>query len=114
MPMAIQFATSADIEDGAAGSYRFISEGFTGERVMSVEDRQAKIGDWSDYSVGVLRELQKLGIEPPPFTLRLRKRAVGAGLSSSASVEVATCLSLLCWSGRKLSESQIALLCQLA
>src|ERR1700712_85942 len=67
MPMAIPFTTTASITAAADGGYSFESELFATTRTMSVEDRSAKAGDWSDYAVGVLRQLQALGIEPPPF-----------------------------------------------
>ena len=115
MPMAIPFETVATIAENPAESYCFRSKGFYGEREFSLADRSAKTGEWSDYPVGVLRELQALGIEPPPFTLELSGDVpLGAGLSSSASVEVASCLAMLAWSGRTLPVPEIALLCQRA
>lgn len=115
MPMAIPFETVATISENVAPTYRFRSKGFQGEREFALDDRSAKTGEWSDYPVGVLRELQKLGIAPPPFTLELAGDVpLGAGLSSSASVEVATCLALLAWSGKTLEAAEIALLCQRA
>ncbi len=63
----------------------------------------------------MLRELQALGIEPPPFALQFSSDVpLSAGLSSSASVEVATALALLRHSGRTLPAAEIALLCQRA
>ena len=115
MPMAIPFETVATVSENLARTYRFRSHGFQGEREFPLDDTSAKTGEWSDYAVGVLRELQALGIEPPPFTLELNGDVpLGAGLSSSASVEVATCLALLAWSGRTLPAAEIALLCQRA
>jgi galactokinase len=71
--------------------------------------------EWSDYPAGVLSELLSLGIEPPPFHLRLCGDVpVGAGLSSSASIEVATALALLAYAGASLSPEAIALLCRRA
>ena len=115
MPMAIPFTTTASIAAATDGRYSFESELFTTTRTMSVEDRSAKAGDWSDYAVGVLRQLQALGIEPPPFTLRLGGNIpLGSGLSSSASVEVATAVALLSHAGATLPGAEIATLCQRA
>jgi galactokinase len=115
LPMAIQFVTRARISRCEHDQYRFRSELFEGERVMVRNDRSQKIGNWSDYPVGVLRELQEIGIEPPSFLLELSGNVpFGAGLSSSASVEVASCLAMLRLAGKSLSSAEVALLCQRA
>ena len=115
LPMAIPFSTEVRVLPSPDGKYRFHSAGFEGERSMTPEDRSGRTGEWSDYPVGVLRELQALGIEPPPFTMEIAGNVpLGAGLSSSASIEVATCLALLRWTGATLSVPEIALLCQRA
>ena len=115
MPMAIPFTTTAAIRSAADGRYSFASEMFPDVKTMETADRSGKCGDWSDYPIGVLRELQALGIEPPPFALQLRGNVpLGAGLSSSASVEVATAMALLAHSGASLNTAEIALLCQRA
>ena len=114
LPVAIPFYTVATVSAAAEG-YRFASEGFAAEQTLAADDRSGRTGTWSDYPVGVLRELQAMSIEPPPFALQLKSNVpLGAGLSSSASVEVATALALLRHSGRTLPGSEIALLCQRA
>ena len=114
LPFAISFKTTAEVvraEDG----YRFTSALFSSERPLRVEDRSGGTGDWSDYPVGVLRQLQARGIEPPPFVLKLSGNVPpGAGLSSSASVEVAAAVALLALTGRELPAAEIATLCQRA
>jgi galactokinase len=88
---------------------------FESTRSMPSTDRSASVGDWSDYPVGVLRQLQAIGIEPPPFALSFSGNIpLGAGLSSSASVEVATALALLSHSRASLAPEQIATLCRRA
>lgn len=118
MPLAIPFFTEATVaaaEDSNAAGYTFRSEQFETARAMSKDDRSERTGEWTDYPVGVLRELQGLGIEPPPFTLHLKGNVpLGAGLSSSASVEVATAVALLAHSGASLSTAEIATLCRRA
>jgi galactokinase len=65
--------------------------------------------------VGVLRQVLALGLEVPPFVLELDGDVpLGAGLSSSASIEVATAVALLRYAGASLSAKEIALLCQRA
>lgn len=115
LPMAIPFYTKARITPNAKKLYRFRSELYDGERVAEPADRSIAEKAWSDYPVGVLRQLQELGIEPPPFVLELSGNVpCGAGLSSSASVEVASCLAMLAISGKTLPGADIALLCQRA
>ena len=115
MPMAIPFTTQATIRAARDGGYTFKTAMFDNVRTMTVEDRGDAVGDWSDYPVGVLRQLQILGMQIPPFELSLESNVpLGSGLSSSASVEVATCLALLQHAGQTLPAETIALLCQRA
>jgi galactokinase len=115
LPMAIPFHTAATVTATDDDAYTFTSETFSTSRSVTREDRSPAIDDWSDYPLGVLRELQLLGIEPPAFSLHLAGNVpFGAGLSSSASVEVASCLAMLAHAGVTLPPSEIALLCQRA
>jgi galactokinase len=115
LPMAIPFTTEARIAPRADGRYGFTSELFKETLVLERDDRSAKRGFWSDYAVGVLRELQKLGHEPEGFDLRLTGNVpFGAGLSSSASVEVATAMAMLTFAGVRMAMEEAALLCQRA
>ncbi len=115
LPMAIPFTTVASIQPRQDAQYHFASELFAEVRTMPREDRAPKTGTWSDYPVGVLRQLQALGIEPPAFDLCLRGDVpFGAGLSSSASVEVASAVAMLAFARKQLPPEQIALLCQRA
>ena len=115
LPMAIPFATHATISPRADGLYGFSSELFPDTLTLARDDRSSARHLWSDYPVGVLRQLQQLGIEPPPFDLHLSGNVpFGAGLSSSASVEVATTMALLAFTGASLSIQEIALLSQRA
>jgi galactokinase len=115
LPMAIPFYTVATIGPSTQAGYAFHSDLFKEVREFTPDDRSKGVGNWSDYPVGVLRELQALGIEPPPFELRLRGNVpFGAGLSSSASVEVATAMALIAHAGVTLTIEEIAPLCQRA
>ncbi len=115
LPMAIPFKTVAAISPRDDEQYSFASASYTSVREFARSDRSEGRGDWSDYSVGVLRELQKLGTEPRSFALMLDGNVpLGAGLSSSASVEVASGVAMLAYSDRKLSMKEFALLCQRA
>jgi len=68
---------------------------------------------WSDYVIGVAREIASLGLAIEPATLEIDATVpTGSGLSSSAALEVATAYALL--SGRELAKLEIARLCQRA
>jgi galactokinase len=115
LPMAINFATVADISPRSDAHYGFVSQRFPEKLGIAVDDRCPSRGDWSDYPVGVLRMLQERGIEPPPFDLTLGGNVpLNSGLSSSASVEVASAVAMLAHTGVMLSAKEIALLCQRA
>ena len=115
MPMAIPFTTVAQLRPASDGRYTFSSELFPTTRSMTADDRSSRAGDWSDYPVGVLREFQQRELEIPPFTLHLSGDIpLGAGLSSSASVEVVTAIALLSHAQTTLSAEVIAKLCQRA
>jgi galactokinase len=115
MPMAIPFATVASIQRSEDGRNHFASAMFSRPTSFPADDRAEARGDWTDYPVGVLRQLQQLGIELPAFRLSLRGDVpLGSGLSSSASVEVASALAMLSLAGQKLTVEELALLCQRA
>jgi len=72
-------------------------------------------GHWSDYVVGVARLLGDLGGKLSGGNLLIQGDVPqGAGLSSSASLEVAVCRALLESSGEKMERAAMALLCQRA
>lgn len=115
LPMAIPFYTEATISASADTLNRFRSERFPGEHTEAPGETRGRADDWSDYPVGVLRELVAKDLRPKPFALSLRGDVpLGSGLSSSASVEVATAFALLAHMGAHLPPEEIALLCQRA
>lgn len=115
LPMAIQYATRATISARPEGGYSFTSSRFTEALTFPDQTVPASRGLWSDYPAGVLVMLQQAGIQPPPFNLALDGNVpLGSGLSSSASVEVASAVAMLAHSGRTLPARDLALLCQRA
>jgi galactokinase len=115
LPMAIPFYSFATITSSPDKGYRFISENYGADHILERADRSDKTGAWSDYPVGVLCQLQAEGIEPPPFTMHLLGDVpLGTGLSSSASVEVATAMALLAFVNREMPLEDIAILCRRA
>jgi galactokinase len=72
-------------------------------------------GHWSAYCLGVAWSLQREGVKLPGAELSITGNVpLGAGLSSSASVEVATATALLRLAGATLPGERVALLAQRA
>ncbi|MER3474897.1 MAG: galactokinase [Armatimonadota bacterium] len=70
---------------------------------------------WADYVKGVVVELQKVGIPVEPFEAVVAGNVpIGAGVSSSASLEVATAVALLELHEASLPRWEIAKLCRRA
>lgn len=116
MPAAIDFATFAAISPRKDGSVVIQSENYkeqVAHRVNSMPSRGS--GHWSDYPLGVLWALREEKIEVPGFSLTLNGDVpVGAGLSSSAAVEVATMVAALSLTGEEVPLPRVAQLCQRA
>ncbi len=68
---------------------------------------------WSDYPVGVAMELEKAGYRLCGANLLIHGEVpIGAGLSSSASIEVGTALALSETAGHSIDRVQLARICQ--
>jgi galactokinase len=116
MPAAIDFGTIASVSPRTDRKIEIFSDTFA-ERVTFAVDAVPESGrhHWSDYPLGVLWALREAGAGIPPFSLTLSGDVpLAAGLSSSASIEVATAFALLGLTETDLPRSQIALLCQRA
>src|SRR5579862_8587350 len=116
MPAAIDFATIAAISPSGDNNATVFSRNFR-ESVPRQLDSIGTRGShhWSDYPFGVLSILQQEGIAVPGFHLTLDGDVpLGAGLSSSASIEVASMLSILDVADATLPLPKVALLCQRA
>jgi galactokinase len=116
MPVALDFATLVAAAPRADGRLVIRSADFEEEVSYPLDDRGAvRAGHWSDYVRGVAVVALRQGLDIQGATLLLQGDVpMGAGLSSSASVEVATALALLSLSDITLSKPDLALLCQRA
>ena len=115
-PVAIGFQTRIAIVNRADRLLVVTSENYA-ERVEYDLDTLPKVprGHWSDYVVGVVQLLQtRIGSVPGANLLLNGDVPQGAGLSSSASLEVAVCKAFLEVSGRQLDPVIVAQLCQQA
>jgi len=116
MPMAIDFQTVAVVsarEDGRAVFYSANYDEEAGLEIASLTRRPN--GSWSDFPAGVLWSLVEAGVVVGGFNMSLVGNVpLGAGLSSSASVEVATAMALLGHAGAHLTLEKVATLCRRA
>lgn len=85
--------------------------GTTEVDLSSSEIRPAKM--WSDYVVGVALQLEEAGFRLHGANIFIHGEVpIGAGLSSSAALEVCTALALAEQSGYSPDRTQLAVLCQ--
>jgi galactokinase len=116
MPAAIDFATFAAISPREDGRIVLWSENYKEQAEYALNGLPAeRAGGWSDYPVGVLSVLREEGVEIPAFSMTLQGDVpVGAGLSSSAAIEVATMTAVLSLTDAEISLPRMAQLCQRA
>ena len=115
LPIALNLATEVETNPGPDGLLLITSEHRQETRTFELATLVAARPQqhWSDYPVGVAKELLSLGFDLAPLHLTIRSTVPeGAGLSSSAALEVATALALL--QGRELAPLDVARLCQRA
>lgn len=117
MPAAIDFSTLIAISPRTDRRFVAHSVNFNERLDRSIEEMLAgRSKTWADYPAGVLWALREKGIDVSQgFSLTIVGNVpLGAGLSSSASVEVCTAFAVLGVLGKELPLAEIALLCQRA
>ena len=116
LPAAIELQTFAAVAGGTGRRVRIHSLNF--RETVSVDLDTGGLrrrNHWSDYPLGVVATLLGAGYALRSVDLLLYGEVPpGAGLSSSASLEVATALALLAVAGIDLSPLETAKLCQRA
>lgn len=115
-PAAIEFQTKIAIAKRSDRRLIVSSENYTERVEFDLDDLpSAPRSYWSDYVVGVVRQLEHVCGPVPGANLLINGDVpLGAGLSSSASLEVAVCKAFLEISGKTLDRTAIAQLCQQA
>lgn len=102
LPMALHARTHVAVSRSTDASDRFASE-WDGD------------DGWMRYARGVLHELRAGGIDVPALSVAVASDVpVGAGLSSSAALEVAVARAALALAEAELAARELALLCQRA
>jgi len=116
MPAAIDFGTLAAISPRNDGRIVIWSENVHEEVAHPVQSLPRNGGGhWSDYPLGVVQVLREAGFAVPAFSLTVWGDVpLGAGLSSSASIEVATALAVFSVAGGEPEREEVAKLCQRA
>jgi galactokinase len=116
MPAAIEFYCWVAVGTREDHKLNIYSEEFSAaaEADLSSAARQPS-KTWSDYPIGVALQLEQAGFRLRGANLLIESEVpIGAGLSSSAAIEVATALALADQSGWSPERLQLALLCQRA
>ncbi|MGA3261165.1 MAG: galactokinase [Bryobacteraceae bacterium] len=113
LPVALDLATFAATAPAADGKLRLHSI----ERQETREFDVAGLAElspahhWTDYPIGVAREVARLGFAIQPANILIHSTVPeGSGLSSSAALEVSSALAFL--GGRELAPLELAKLCQ--
>jgi galactokinase len=114
-PIALEMACYVAVAPSRTGTLRVYSQDLDAEfsiAVGGIRNAQPR-GDWTDYVVGVARELAKDNVEIQAADVLIHSTVpVGSGLSSSAALEVGTAVALL--GSQHLKPVEIALLAQRA
>ena len=116
MPAAINFETLIAASQRSDRTLKLHSVDFDETVEIDLDalpmDRQ---GHWSGYCIGTVWSLREAGFMAPAATLTITGNVPqGAGLSSSASLEVATATALLGLAGKFMPGGEIARVCQRA
>jgi galactokinase len=113
LPMATPMRTWVAVAPSRDDAFRIYSEALDDHLLLA---RRGHIGSgFGRYIEGCIRMLEQCGFEVPPLRIYVRSDVpVGAGLSSSAALEVATLRALRLHLGLRLDDTDIAKLAQRA
>jgi galactokinase len=116
MPAAIEFYCWVAIGPRQDRKLSVYSEEFSASAEVDLDSGSiVPTKSWSDYPIGVALELEKAGFPVRGANLFIESEVpMGAGLSSSAAIEVATALAVAEHSGASPDRLQLARLCRRA
>ena len=116
MPAAIDYSCWVGIGPRADTKLSIFSENMKESAEADLADADLRpSGGWSDYPIGVAVMLRRAGYSLRGANLYIRSDVpLGAGLSSSAAIEVSVGYALAQVSGHEIGPVQLALLCQRA
>jgi galactokinase len=116
LPVAIDFFCWVAIAPRNDRVLALYSENYDGSVEASLDNLSIRVtGKWADYPLGVAWALERAGYRLHGANLYIRGDVpLGAGLSSSAAVEVSTGYALMSLAPEAIELTQLALLCQRA
>jgi len=116
MPAALGFSTFVAAGPRPDGHLSVYSVEFEEGREFDLDAVASRpTSHWSDYPLGVAAELRAYGIPWAGANLVIAGNVpIGAGLSSSAAIEVASAMALLAVAHGELDRREIAAICQRA
>lgn len=116
MPAAIAFSTYVAIAPRSDRQLTIHSEQFADQYSFNLDNLPSqRAGSWCDYILGVTHELRRHGVPLGAANLLVHGEVpIGAGLSSSAALEVASAFALLSQTASTLPRPEIAKLCRRA
>jgi len=114
-PMAVEYSVDVAVRPRTDRQVNVRSENMDDSISFSLDNNTEKRGHWSDYTAGVARMLEVEGIRLTGADLLIDSAVpIGAGLSSSAAIEVASALAFLSTVNKEMDKRALALLCQAA
>jgi galactokinase len=116
MPAAVEFSTFVAISPRADRNLLLQSDEFPGKLQFDVDRLpQERTNSWCDYVLGVASVLRQRGTDLHGANLLVHGNVpLGAGLSSSAAIEVASALALMSLDSKKFPLPEVAKLCRQA
>ncbi|HEV2420069.1 MAG TPA: galactokinase [Candidatus Acidoferrales bacterium] len=116
LPAAIGFYCWVSISKRADGDFVVFSENLRDTAVVRAgQGSDDAVAKWGRYPQGIIHELRNSGYEISGANLHISSDVpIGAGLSSSAAMEVASAYALLGRFGHRIEPTRVALLCQKA
>ncbi|WOF72979.1 galactokinase [Parvibaculaceae bacterium PLY_AMNH_Bact1] len=112
LPMPLTKGITVTVGPAVSGIHAFST---AEETKIEINLREGRKDHWADYVAGPLVMAKKAGATIPPMNLMIEADLpAGAGVSSSAALEVATLKALFAFSGQGRSGTDIALLAQRA
>lgn len=115
MPAAIGFYTTVTAAPRADRTLTLVSDHFPTRYEFSLDGDFPRQNAWCDYPLGVAYALDRNGYVLQGADLSFTSDVpIGAGLSSSAALEVSTALALATLSGHNVPRQRLAELCQQA
>ena len=115
MPAALDFATTAAVAPRRDTKLNVQSRNFGQAVSVDLNGHFTPRHDWSDYVVGVVDQIRRSGHPVSGADILINGEVpIGAGLSSSAAIEVAVGFALLSINGGSVDRKKLAALCQRA